>query len=95
MQDVHNTAGVAFPATPERALWSIIKRQEFGAITTLQAQNNKNVKVFNVSGWGEEDFTAIKEGNEYYDTFITRTPLMIKDLSVKALVDYVGGTESE
>ncbi len=67
----------------------------FGAITTLEAQNNKNVKVFNVSGWGEEDFTAIKEGNEYYVNFITRTPLMIKELAVQALVDYVNGKESE
>jgi ABC-type sugar transport system substrate-binding protein len=67
----------------------------WGAISTLRAQKNTRVKVFNVSGWGKEDFEAMRKGDVNYVTFISRTPVMMWQKSVQALVDHVSGKKLE
>jgi ABC-type sugar transport system substrate-binding protein len=66
-----------------------------GVISTLQAQNNNHAKVLNVSDWGSEGFTMIRDGNPYYIMTCTRSPLKTGLMAVDALVSYLNGEKLE
>jgi inositol transport system substrate-binding protein len=66
-----------------------------GVISTLQAQNNKNAKVLNVSDWGSEGFAMIRDGNPYYIMACTRSPLQTGRMAVEALVAHLNGEKLE
>jgi len=68
----------------------------WGAVSTLEAQNAKDIKVYAIGDWSKEGFEAIRDGHKYYSTFCTVSPYGIANDSVDALVEYIkNGTTSD
>ena len=67
----------------------------WGAISTLEAQGTKGVKVSAVGDWSKEGFEAIRDGHEYYLTFSSVTPYSITDMAVEALLKDIAGETCE
>lgn len=67
----------------------------WGAISTLEAQNAKGVKVFSIADWSKEGFEAIRDDHKYYLSFCTISPYTVGNTAVDALLAYLRGEEVE
>lgn len=67
----------------------------WGAISTLEAQNAKGVKVFSIADWSKEGFEAIRDDHEYYLSFCTVYPGLIGSTAVDSLLAYLAGEKVE